>query len=378
MKVGLITIYHVPNYGSVLQAYATQCILEKMGHECVMINYKYPNEWHISQDSRRKQGLIKKIVYLFGIKPAHRKRNRLEKFKEKYFHFSKKSYATLDAMMAENWNDFSAFVVGSDQVWNYRYTLGDSAFMLSFVPDNKFKMSLSSSIASKQLPEATKNKYVKYLNRVDKISVREEQGRDVINNELGINKDVTVVLDPTLLLTQEEWMHLLSISTISNKVKEDKYILLYMLTYAFEPRPYVFELINYYQKELGYKIIALEGYTPPQNANGIVMVDCTSAGIENFIQLFSGAEMVITTSFHGTAFAVNFGIPFISIVPNGNNGDERQKALLKSLELQKCMAPVGMSFDEINPYYDKVKAKKKLEDLRKASLSWISDALLNA
>jgi hypothetical protein len=372
-KIGLITIYHVPNYGSVLQALATQFLLEKKGFECSIINYKYPNEWHQKQRIIVKRTLLYKLIheiaYILGLTPYLRKNKYLPKFRAKYFNYSK-PYDNLDSLKEEKWDEYSAFAVGSDQVWNPQYTFGDSVFLLSFIPDNKFRFSLASSFAVKEIPEKYKDKYRKYLEKFTHISIREQNGINVLKS-LGIKNNAKIILDPTLLLTKEDWLQLFP---SSKRTFKRKYILLYLLTYAFEPRPYVFHLLKYYKEKLNCDIIALEGYATKKDALGVHMKDYTAATIPQFINLFSNAELVITTSFHGTAFALNYERPLISIIPN-NNADDRQYSLLKKLELEQCIVPLNTPFEKINPYYEKISLKTKLNILRNDSINWIDSVL---
>ena len=220
-KIGLITIYHVPNYGSVLQTYATQVLLEKMGLECEIINYKYPNEWHHSL-GRPRPTFRTFLGCLLGLTPAHRKANKLIKFKKENFKFTR-LYNSLDELKSADWSKFDVFAVGSDQVWKSHFTLGDSAFMLSFIPDDKHCISIASSFASKSIPEPFREKYKKYLSKFAAISVREQNGVDLIRKELGIECTPQVLLDPTLLLSKDEWLTLIPRSSFK---KKKKYILL--------------------------------------------------------------------------------------------------------------------------------------------------------
>ena len=364
-RVGLITIYHVPNYGSVLQTYATQVLLEKLGMECHIINYKYPNEWHFAQG--RLRPTIKSIIgHLFGLKPSHRKANKLVDFKKTHFNFTK-LYKSLDELKKADWSGYDMFAVGSDQVWKAHFTLGDSAFLLSFIPDDKYRISIASSFASKSVPDKFIEKYKKYLGKFNAISVREHNGIDIVKNDLQLSCTPEVILDPTLLLSKEQWMEIVPRSNFN---KKKKYILLYMLTYAFEPRPHIFEVIKHLQSQDDYEVIALEGYTPKEQAMGIEMIDKTDSSIPEFIDLFANADVVVTSSFHGTAFAVNFGIPLVSIVPEGNN-DDRQSSLLRSVGLDCCIANSSVAINEIGYNYDKKAALEKLEALRNNSINWI-------
>lgn len=370
-RVGLITIYHVPNYGSVLQTYATQILLEKLGYECDVINYKYPNEYHYSL-GRPKRSLKSKIGRLLGLSASHRKAKKLECFKRKHFNFTK-LYSHLNELKKANWDKYDIFVVGSDQVWKSKYTLGDTAFLLSFVPDNKKRISIASSFATNSVPTEYRERYRKHLEKFNAISVRESNGVDIIKNELNLQCPTEVVLDPTLLLSKEEWLDIVPRSSFK---KKKKYILLYMLTYAFEPRPYIFEVIKHLQTLDDYEVIALEGYTPKEQALGIEMRDKSDSSIPEFIDLFANADVVVTSSFHGTAFAVNFGIPLVSIVP-GDKGDDRQSSLLKAIDLDCCIANTQKEIKSIEYIYDKYKSLKNLESLRNKSIDWINDTMSN-
>lgn len=368
-KVGLVTLYHVPNFGSVLQAYATQEVIRKLGYECMVIKYKYPNEWHYSQ-GRLKSSLKYKIAYLMGLKPAHRKAKKLEMFRRKFLNFSH-PYKNLEELKAEDWSGYQAVTVGSDQVWNARFTFADSVFMLSFLPQSIHRFSIASSFAAKTLPEKVRDKYYKYLSRFDAISVRENNGINIIIKELGIKCSPRVLLDPTLLLSHEDW---LSLVPRSKFVKRKKYILLYMLTYAFEPRPYIFNVLKYMQRKYNYEILALEGYTSPKHANGVVMQNMTDSDVSMFIDLFNNADMVVTSSFHGTAFAVNFGIPLLSIIPE-DKGDDRQTNLLNIIGANNCITNLGKKLNELSPFYEKNRTDQILKLTRKSSLEWIKEKL---
>ena len=296
--------------------------------------------------------------------------NKLIQFKKENFNFTR-LYKNLDELKNADWGSYDMFVVGSDQVWKSHFTKGDSAFMLSFVPEEKPRISIASSFASDSIPDAFREKYKKHLSKFNAISVRERNGIDIINKELKIDRTVKVLLDPTLLLTKEEWLNTIPRSAFK---KKKKYILLYMLTYAFEPRPYIFDMLKHLQQLDDYDIIALEGYTPKEKANGIEMIDKTDSSISEFIELFVNADVVVTSSFHGTAFAINFGIPLVSIVPEGNS-DDRQSTLLKSLGLECCIANSQTPTSIIRYRYDLETATLNLDNLRRQSIAWIKNSL---
>ena len=365
MKLGLITIYNVPNFGSVLQAYATQYILEQLGHECNIIKYRYPNERQRVVKKNLKMRLYS-LTSKLGLVPQQRKSNKLNKFRAENYNFTK-SYNSLEDLIEENWNDYDGFVVGSDQVWNTRYTKGEPAFLLSFVPDGKKRFSIASSFASDKLPREYIEQFKSNLQRFDAISVREEEGKTIITKQLCIEQNVFVCLDPTLLLSRDQWRLL----TQRRKSKiSQPYILYYMWAYAFEPRPYINKVVKYFKEKTGINtIIALEG-APKTDIEGIKYENKESSTISEFIDLFANASLVITSSFHGTAFAINMNIPLVSIVP-GDRKDSRQSFFLKSVGADNCIVRVGQGLDTINPNYNNELISDNLKNLRKKNMEWL-------
>lgn len=369
MKALLVTIFRVPNYGSVLQAYATQLIIERMGCECKILNYNHNNsKWSLAHGVK-KQSLKNKIGRMIGFKPHHRKANKLNQFIHEHLHLTPSYFGIEDIEKGEN-GLYDKYIVGSDQVWNTRFTNGDPVFLLDFVKDNKGGCySLSSSFSSKDLSPNYKEVFKNKLCKFQAISVRELNGIEILRS-LGIYK-ASLIYDPTLLLAANEWRGLIK---WRKEMHPHKYILLYMCCYAFEPRPIIFEILKHYQKELNCNIIALEGFADCKDAAELNIADATDSSVSDFFSLFSNASIVITSSFHGTAFALNFGRPLISITPN--NGDDRQSSLLRSLNLLQCRLEVNGDIQSVRPYYDVEQAQTKLDKIRKKCIKWINDEIL--
>ena len=366
-KVGIVTIYDVPNYGSILQSYATIRIFEKLGYETNIINYTRKNKWvksHIS--NKKKNNIIKKIIHALGLTSYGRMNIKLNIFRKKFLNLTKK-YNSLADLQNTDWSEYSMMITGSDQVWNPRFIFGDSVYMLSFIPNVIKKISFSSSFAIDSIPDTYIEKYKKYLKRFTAISVREENGKNIIINQLGIECNIRILLDPTLLLSREEWLKSIPRSKFK---KKEKYILYYMWDYAFNPKPYIYEVTKYFQDRFGYKIYALVGYQKISTPFELKMVNKCDASISEFIDLFYNADLVITSSFHGTAFAINFGIPLVSIIPN-NHGDDRQSSLLNKLGVPNLAIKIDTCIETINPFYDIDEEQKKLNNLRQADYAWI-------
>lgn len=369
MKIGLATIYNVPNYGSVLQTYATQELLKSLGHDVYVIQYNYFNERYYKE---RGYGATwrERFYPLKAIAMPWCRAAVLKRFRKDYLNFTEK-FDCVESLTQYDWSTYDSFVVGSDQVWNTKFLLGDSSFLLQFAPSDKSRFSLSSSFATKTVDSRYEHLFREELAKFKALSVREENGVEIIQKQLNIEKNVEVTLDPTLLLSKSQW-----VERFSNKSKHRKpYILYYMLSYAFEPRPYVYEVVQHFQQQLDCDVIALEGIRDSSDCKTVRFIDADNSSIADFINLFSNASMVITTSFHGTAFALNFGVPLVSIVPD-NCGDDRQTTLLRNCGAETCITKIGTPLTSVHPYYNTIEVSEKLEVLRKKSINWIKDYIV--
>ena len=221
-KVGIITWFKHNNYGTVLQAYALQEKIMSFGDEAKLINYS----------TRIKKTMIHEMKVNFIIsklsdKMLKRKyKNNYSKVNKKFNDFRNKYLNFTDECdnhieLKETSDLFDKIVCGSDQIWNPNFF--DKHFFLDFVEDNSKKISYAPSIGVSTINKnEIKEKMSYYINRFSSISVREEQGRECIKE--FCNKDIKVVLDPTLLLTKEEWIESLNIN-----VDPKPYILCYFL-----------------------------------------------------------------------------------------------------------------------------------------------------
>jgi hypothetical protein len=128
--------------------------------------------------------------------------------------------------------------------------------------------------------------------------------------------------------------------------------------------------LRYWQSKLGEcKIIALEG-SPKKSDSGLKIEDVADSSIPTFMELFADASLVVTSSFHGTAFALNFARPLLSIVPSGN-GDDRQSSLLRLVGAETSIVQINDNISKTNPYYDIEKMSNKLDEFRREALRWI-------
>ncbi len=359
-------MFKVPNYGSALQAYSTQKVLESLDCQCDVLDYDHNNCEHSRKVGIPIPSLKSHIANLICIKPKHCKAKKLRDFVTRNLNLTSK-FITHKQLEERVGTAYDLYVVGSDQVWNTKFNHGDSVFLLDFAQAEKKCISLASSFATAQLDEKFVDTYKKALSKFAHVSVRESNGLSVLKS-FGI-EDGKVLLDPTLWLSREQWNKLGKQCT----KQYGKYILLYFLNYAYEFRPYIYDVLKYYQEKTGYKILVLEGYADMHDNYNLQMEDMTDTTVPEFLHLFANASLVITTSFHGTAFALNYGVPLVSITPNG--GDDRQSSLLKQVGMEQCRLRIGQKVEECNPFYDVELEQRRLQSIREESLKWIKNVI---
>ena len=370
--VGIITIHKINNYGSVFQAYALQKVCEGMADKVEIIDYCFPNEKHRNNkyaksfESYSKEPISIKLLFAHALWKQHK---GISKFVSKYQNLSSCLYKSPDELK-KNPPLYDIYITGSDQLWNPRHCNGDPAFMLHFTADKALKISYAASIGAKGIPKDLQPMYRDLLSRYKYISVRETSGAEVVRSIVGRN--AKIVLDPTLLLNKEEWNQLAT----SKRLVKKKFILCYFLNYSFNAFPYVEKLAEYMQQQTGFEIVCVA--RPPHKLNYSHTIYKISASPEDFLALVRDAEMVLTTSFHGTAFAVNYGKPIFSIVENRKAEDSRQISLLTSLKLENHILSITDAFPSFDKAkYDVESEQKILNTLRCSSKQFLLKALSN-
>lgn len=371
-SIGIITIHKINNYGSVLQAYALQKACEELGFNVEVIDYNYPNVFHASNkyvnsvDSQPNEPRWLKALYSLELLKQHK---GIKSFVAKYEHLSSKQYGHPSELIGDI-PHYDIYITGSDQLWNPRHCNGDPAFLLHFAPDNALKISYAASIGVNSIPEDLKLQYKELLSRYAFISVRENSGAQVVWEVAG--KKAAVVLDPTLLLNKDQWNQI----AVPKRQFKKKYILCYFLNYTFNAFPYVDQLADYMQQETGYEIVRVA--RPPHKLGLSHTHYRIGASPEEFLALVRDAEMVLTTSFHGTAFAVNYGKPVFTVVQDRNASDSRQVSLMCNLGLEDQILSITDSMPDRSRFtYDVLTEQKRLEALRQQSKIYLKQALKN-
>lgn len=315
MKVGILTIHAAYNYGAMLQAYATQEALKKLGHEVQIIDF-YPIDLEQSNLMTKTPKSIKELVkYVFAKLNPHvqKKIRRFNEFRG-LMQLSSRYYSKEELYRSPP--KFDLFLVGSDQVWNMERSF-NSFYFLDFI-NSKNKISYASSFGTSSIPAEYHKELKEHLSTFSAISTRESDGVRIIKDAVGI--DATQVLDPTFLLTAENWAKIAA----DKQFKGD-----YILAYGFSKSAQFGELISSVKKRYQLPIVAIAiGSHYPYKVDKCFL----NTGPKEFIALFRDAKVVCTDSFHGLAFSIHFRKTFFSIPHPTRNS--RLDSLLSLLNLK--------------------------------------------
>lgn len=369
-KIGVITYHSAYNFGSVLQAYATQESIEKIGYSVEIVNYRMKSQIKYYSMIHLNNGLkafLKDLLHLPQIGKYITRKNRFEQFIEE-LNLTKEFNEPEEVDEADGM--FDIFVSGSDQIWNkHSNELEESEwkymypYLLCFT--NKKKVSYASSIVNMKDEELTY--IVDKVKKFDKISFREKASCDRFKSLFGIESNE--VLDPTLLLNSEEWSS--KIGMIPEKMINKKYILYYALEGVKKTRK-IMPKLQKMAKRKGCVLVVITPLSCFTYSKGVI--NAIDAGPKEFLGWIKGAELVITNSYHGTLFSVNLGTNFYTLQEKEST-DNRIKGILLKLELEKRIISDVDSIlyekEEIN-FQD---VWKKLDIYRKESIEFLKKAL---
>lgn len=374
-KVAILTFVKVFNYGAELQAYALSKVIAKLGVDVEVLDLSIKDVNNRGFKRLYRIGLSNVLPFIntllsrgltFIMNQVFRKRNesrkrRFDRFYRQYMPFSAFKYKAFAELYQNNF-DYDIAIVGSDQVWNYAFPFSVEPFLLTFTSAQVKKVAYAASIGRNSIPDYLKPCYQKALETFDFISVREKTAKDILESTIGISSKVA--LDPTLLLTQKEWLERLALTK-----KKSDYLLIYMLMQSTE----LLHLAAIIAKEYSLRIVQILSSPYVLNPHKDVSY-VYNAGPKEFVELFSNASFVLTSSFHGTAFAVNFNIPFYSFVKSRRSNNSRIIDLLSDLQLSSRIVnnnelPSKVDWLSI----DFTKANEILKMKREESIGYLKD-----
>lgn len=368
-KVEVITLHRTVNYGSVLQAYATQYVLEKLGYQVEFIDY-YPERLHMlgmlkrikNKSERLSKSLFLRTIARMLILPSYIKRFAVfKRFVKKKLKMTDITYLT-EEQIEKNMPFADVYCTGSDQVWNVGWNEKfDSPFYLRFVPKDKKRIAYSASFGKAKLEDWEKNDTKVCLEKYDFIAMREKSGVEIVNN-LGI-KNAVQVLDPTLLLTKEEWT-----SLISDRYANREYILMYNINHNRKLHEYAKKLSKL--KNLPLIYISYNFHDGFNYGH----LKC-NIKVEDFLSLIAHAKYVLTDSFHCTAYSINFNKDLLVAYP-----EKFSTRLVSIVELTGLTNRVIDDYEDLSICERKIDfqyASKILEEEREKSIRYLKMALEN-
>lgn len=288
-SVGILTINDYNNYGNRLQNYAVQEVIKNYGYTAETIQNKkgyYNKNYKVLLKNN-----IKNFIKKHSSKPNHKRSTRFLDFNKNIDMSSIMiDLKHIDKTLNKKYN---YFVTGSDQVWNPKFERLTDIDLLNFA-DNKQKISFSASFGISELPEDKKEYAKQNLQTFKAISVREDAGKKIVEDLTG-RTDVEVLVDPTMLLSAEEWD---KVSKKPKQLKNDKYILNYFLGEL--PENWKIE-IDRIAKENNCEVINILNPNDP----------FYQTGPSEFLYLEKNAFLVCTDSFHSSVFSIIYDTPFI-------------------------------------------------------------------
>lgn len=367
-----ITMFREFNYGSALQTYAMQTIIERLGYDCRTVDY--PNQASSRpRFSLRLSSFRKWISYLRTWIRLYRKYNNFIKAE---LHLTRPYYSSEEIGSFEP--PANLYITGSDQTFNPMFIHDDPAYLLGFVSKNRDitarKISYASSFAISKIPREHEDFYKKYLADYDAISTREESGVRIVQRLLK-RDDAVRCCDPTLLLSRKDWVGLADKSKVS--LPSGKYILVYILTYMVDPYPDMYSFIEEAQQKTGFRVVFLCGRPRDKKIQNSISIN--NASPYDFVELFLNASFIITSSFHGTVFSLHSGVPFASCVNSNKDTDSRVSNLLRCICGSHHEVTIPMSravkFGDISNWATTDRELAMIDKERGRSLSWLSDAM---
>ena len=356
LDVVTLTFHQSDNYGAVLQAYALQTKIRKLGYSTQILNYfsEGVNFWN-KKITFKTDGYnlrtFKSIIWQFLRRHKHANFDHFRSYlelTEPYF----------DTTISNAGNIAGVYIVGSDQVWNCDCTFEDYHYFLDFVEDDFKKNSYAASFGYSSIPKKYVESCKKHLCRFNKITVREENGIDIVKRTCDLQ--ATMVVDPVMLLSSEEWKNVMT--PVAGK---------YIFVYQAEKSPSLIQFANSLAKSRKCKLFIVSSVF--KGTYGKNTKSFSDKGPDIFLGLISGAECVVTNSFHGTALSILFNTEFYVESLKHNNTNSRVSSILKTFNLENRMNDMSLPIETTQIDYTNV--NKILQRLQKESESVLLDMI---
>lgn len=353
MKLGILTFPKAINYGAALQATALRKVLLNHTKEVYFLNYSCKAIDGASKifDISEMFSIKYTLAHIYNMPEAIKRKRNFSNYWKKHFDFGPSDPQKYDTV-----------IVGSDQVWNYNLTNNDLFYFLNFKNTNVKKVSYAASFGLAEIDKEHSDAIVPLLNDFDFLSVREKQAAKIIKDNANI--EAPVVCDPTLLLDKSEWEKI-----ALERSKGSGYIFVYTVFNSDKVWEYAKKLSD--KTGLPIKTISYSKFHKREAIYDYV------AGPDDWVNYMLGADYVVTNSFHGVAFSINFNKNFFFDMPPEKSGvgsrisdiTERYSLSQRNISSENFVATTDAP--------DFTNANKLLEEDRKFSFEFIDSFLKN-
>ena len=322
MNIKIITRHGPSNYGSLLQSVAILKVLKDLGCHAEIIDYQRKDERGMgileSQLKTKPQfsGWLKKMAYIAVRYPIEKYAQwRFDKMRSRWLQKTKRYHSISEL---QNLNA-DIFMTGSDQVWGPMMNgMYDKAYFLEFVSGNIPKVAYAASFGKTKFDKQMEYEYTKMLSKYKAITLREKSAVEIIRS-WGLDNCSGQVLDPTLLLDRKQWKEILGLDKRKVKYKK-KYILLYLIHNYPEHSAYAQSL----SEKMNLPIVRVNPFFH-QKRIGEKFFCCPD--VSDFVSMVENASFMVTDSFHGTCFAINFNVHFVELLPQNGTSTRNQSIL---------------------------------------------------
>lgn len=376
MRIGILTLPLHTNYGGILQAYALQTVLERMGHEVIIVN----QDRNIHRNTLRQlltlgkyvlnRYLLKKNVKYFNPKEINKERKEREQYTSDFINKYLHTFQVMN-LIEDFPQDVDAIIVGSDQIWRPRYFMmfyhcrSVNAFLKFAQNWNIKRVAYAASFGTDKWEYSAKDtvECAELLKKFDAVSVREVSGMDLCKYKLGYD-NAQHVLDPTLLLEKEDYICMVE---EAKTPKSPGNMMCYLLDYTEGKKQLIAKIAADKKLTPFYANSKVEDATAPQHER-------IQLPVEQWLRGFMDSKFVVTDSFHACVFSIIFGVPFV-IVGNKERGMARFCSLLSMFSLERNLISSVTDYNPNNSYEIYPAAKKILKEQYERSISFLENSL---
>jgi len=359
--IGIVTNYRNANYGSVLQSYALQSILNSLSQQCENIRF-IGNRQTILQRAGTMIRNPSQILEKFRRKGRRERIAAFQEFIVDNIRESKRIFHNHEEL-ASSEADYSKFICGSDQIWApFQFS---EHYYLGFVHDHSRKIAYAPSFGVTEIPRRFSTAISKLIDGIRYVSVRETSGAKLVANITGRN--VPVVLDPALLLAAEQWRSI---------AKPPNYNSRYALAYFLGNKAAHRNVVNDYLAKSRLGLVVIPKYVEDYDWGDDIVI---SANPGEFLGLLENAECIFTDSYHGMILSINFNKPFVPFLrfsaPDENNQNSRVIDILDTLGALSLLSAKKMDIKYASEWLDYTSVNHMLTTKRSESYGFLKGAL---